>query len=162
MPMVLPGKTTAQGRALAPIAVATRPQGAPLTVMFAVRGCRARRTGYGPVLQVRSSAQRNGGYRQPAEAGSRSGGGGRARRACRPRGTFRGTALRIIPAQRVLAVRWRVPLVQLAHMLHGAVLLVNGRAEKESNRATVTSCSRLHGVELRAWTVDRFVDRVVG
>jgi hypothetical protein len=32
--MDLPGKITAQGRALAPIAVATRPKGAPLTVIL--------------------------------------------------------------------------------------------------------------------------------
>jgi hypothetical protein len=32
--MIFPGKITAQGAALAPIAVATRPQGAPLTVIL--------------------------------------------------------------------------------------------------------------------------------
>jgi hypothetical protein len=32
--MVLPGKITAQGWALAPIAVATRPTGSPLTVIL--------------------------------------------------------------------------------------------------------------------------------
>ena len=32
--MVLPGKITAQGWALAPIAVATQPKGAPLTVIL--------------------------------------------------------------------------------------------------------------------------------
>ena len=37
-----------------------------------------------------------------------------------------GTARRIIPAQRVLSMRWPVPSVQLARTVHAAVLLVRG------------------------------------
>jgi hypothetical protein len=46
---------------------ATRPEGAPLTVILAVRGCPARRTGQAS-LQVRPSVQRNGGV--PLTCGS--------------------------------------------------------------------------------------------
>ena len=49
MPLIFPGEITAQGAVLAPIAVATRPLGAPLTVILTgetVRGAvgRASRT----------------------------------------------------------------------------------------------------------------------
>ncbi len=42
--------------------------------------------GPGPILQVRSSGQRNGGYRLPADAGRRTGGGRCARRASARKG----------------------------------------------------------------------------
>ena len=45
-----------------------------------------------------------------------------------PRGTFRGTVFWLIPALRVLSVRSTVLSVQLARVLHEAVLLVNGRS----------------------------------
>src|SRR5690349_10052209 len=47
-------------------------------------------------------------------------------------GTFRGTPLWIIPAQRALSVRFLVSSVQLARSVHGAVLLVNGRSAVRS------------------------------
>ncbi len=66
--MVLPSKITAQGWALAPIAVATRPQGAPLTVILGGKRMPGTEDGPGP-LQARPSTQRYGGDRRPAEAG---------------------------------------------------------------------------------------------
>ena len=65
--MVLPGKITAQGWALAPIASATRPQGAPLTVILGGKRMPGTEDGLGP-LQARPSTQRYGGDRRPAEA----------------------------------------------------------------------------------------------
>jgi hypothetical protein len=47
--MVLPGKITAQGWALAPIASATRPQGAPLTVILGGKRMPGTEDGPGPV-----------------------------------------------------------------------------------------------------------------
>jgi DNA-binding transcriptional regulator YiaG len=52
--------------------------------------------------------------------------------ACHPHGTFRGTVFWLISAQRVPSVRLIVPTVQLACVLHGAVLLVNGRSAVRS------------------------------
>ena len=66
--MVLPGKITAQGWALAPIAVATRPQGAPLTVILGGKRMPGTEDGPGP-SQVQPSTQRYGGDRRSAEAG---------------------------------------------------------------------------------------------
>ena len=63
------------------------------------------------------------------------------------------------PNASVLSVR--VPLVQLARTVHRAVLLANGKAEKESNRAGGQVADRM-GPSFRASTVDRFVDRVAG
>jgi hypothetical protein len=48
--MVLPNKITAQGWALAPIALATRPQGAPLTVILGGKRMLGTEDGPGPVL----------------------------------------------------------------------------------------------------------------
>ncbi len=67
--MVLPGKITAQGWALAPIAVATRPQGAPLTVILGGKRMPGTEDGPGPFCRREESAQRYGGDRRPAEAG---------------------------------------------------------------------------------------------
>ena len=44
------------------------------------------------------------------------------------RGTVRGTARRIVPAQRVPLVQWLVSSVQVARTVRGTVLLVNGRS----------------------------------
>jgi hypothetical protein len=55
--MVLPGKITAQGWALAPIAVATRPEGAPLTVILC--GKRMPGTEDGQAQHCRRSHQRS-------------------------------------------------------------------------------------------------------
>jgi transcriptional regulator with XRE-family HTH domain len=52
--------------------------------------------------------------------------------ACHPRGTFRGTVFWPIPAQRVPSVRSAVLSVQLARVLHEAILLVNGRSAVRS------------------------------
>ena len=84
--MVLPGKITAQGWALAPIAVATRPQGAPLTVILRGKRMPGTEDGPGPVLQARPSTQRYGGYRRPAEAGQPTWRRRRARQGYRPKG----------------------------------------------------------------------------
>ena len=48
--------------------------------------------------------------------------------ADRSRGPVRGPARRIIPAQRVLPVRLPMASLQLARLVHEAVLLVNGRS----------------------------------
>ena len=52
--------------------------------------------------------------------------------ACHPRGTFRGTVFWLIPAQRVPSVRSTVLPVQLARVLHEAILPVNGRSAVRS------------------------------
>jgi hypothetical protein len=52
--------------------------------------------------------------------------------AYHPCGTFRGTVFWLIPAQRVPSVRSTVLSVQLARVLHGAGLLVNGRSAVRS------------------------------
>ena len=66
-------------------------------------------------------------HTQALAAGNRWAGG------CRPatRGTVRGTTRRIIPAQRVLPMRWSVSSVQLAHTVlstssHNPSLSLNG------------------------------------
>ena len=48
--MVLPNKITAQGWALAPIALATRPEGAPLTATLGGKRMLGTEDGPGPVL----------------------------------------------------------------------------------------------------------------
>ena len=65
--MVLPGKITLKGGACA--IRRTRPQGAPLTVILSGKRMPGTEDGQGPLLQARSSTQRNGGDRRPAEAG---------------------------------------------------------------------------------------------
>ena len=67
--MVLPGKITAQGWALAPIALATRPQGAPLTVILSGKRMPGTEDGPGPVCRHEALSLRYGGHRRPAEAG---------------------------------------------------------------------------------------------
>jgi hypothetical protein len=84
--MVLPGQITAQGWALAPIAVATRPEGAPLTVILRGKRMPGAEDGSGPVFQARPSRQRYGGYRRPAGAGQSTWRRRRARQGFRPRG----------------------------------------------------------------------------
>ena len=75
-----------QGWAPAPIAMATRSQGAPLTVIL--RGDRMPGTedGARPVLQARSSTQRNGGLHRPAGARQPTWRRRRARQGYRPKG----------------------------------------------------------------------------
>jgi hypothetical protein len=55
--------------ALRAIALATRPEGAPLTVILRGEDARARRTGHVRSLQVRLSTRRNGGTGRPAGTG---------------------------------------------------------------------------------------------
>lgn len=74
--MVLPNKITAQGWALAPIALATRPQGAPLTVILGGKRMPGTEDGPGSDLLGEGSAQRYGGDRRPAESGAARPGGG--------------------------------------------------------------------------------------
>src|SRR5205085_1363169 len=66
--------------------------------------------------------------------------------ACHPRGTFRGTVFWLISAQRVPSVRSSVLSVQLARMLHEAILLVNGRSAVRSR----SPAPRSDGVKLSA------------
>ena len=76
----LAGQDRCSRVALAPIAVATRPQGAPLTVILGGKRKPGTEDGPGP-LQARPSRQRYGGDRRPAEAGSPTWRRRRARRA---------------------------------------------------------------------------------
>src|SRR5580658_7887913 len=85
--MVLPGKITAQGWALAPIASATRPQGAPLTVILGGKRMPGTEDGPYPVWQARPSSQRYGGDRRPAGSGAARPGGGVAPVGLPPEGS---------------------------------------------------------------------------
>ena len=80
--MVLPGKITAQGWALAPIAVATRPQGAPLTVILRGKRMPGTEDGPGPVF-AGAAIERSvtAGTADLRKRGSRPGGGGAPVRA---------------------------------------------------------------------------------
>jgi hypothetical protein len=75
--------------------------------------------------------------------------------ACHPRGTFRGTVFWPIPTQRVPSVRSTVLSVQLARVLHEAILLVNGRSAVRSRSPAPSS----EGVS--ALCVSRFVERML-
>ena len=71
--------------------------------------------------------------------------------ACRPRGT----ALWIVPAQRVLSVRLRVLLAQLARSVQEAALLVNGRSAVRSRSPAPRSEA------VSALWASRFVERML-
>jgi len=81
--------------------------------------------------------------------------------ACHPRGTFRGTVFWPIPTQRVPSVRSTVLSVQLARVLHEAILLVNGRSAVRSRspapRSDGVKCPLLvsvRGTNVTGWSVD--------
>jgi hypothetical protein len=68
--MALPNKITAQGWALAPIASATRPQGAPLTVILGGKRMPGTEDGPARSLQARPSRQRYDGTADLRKRGS--------------------------------------------------------------------------------------------
>jgi hypothetical protein len=75
--MVLPNKITAQGWVLAPIAWATRPQGAPLTVILGGKRMPGTEDGPGPVWQARGiGAALRRGLPTCGSGAARPGGGG--------------------------------------------------------------------------------------